>query len=202
MPACLRLPCRDRRDDRRDSSRGRSAWDATPSRRVERDEWEVTPARGSSGGGGPGSSRRPTSVRDTPLAGRSSWDAAAAAPATARGGDAGAGTGAYKPRSSVRFDVERSPALTPAWQSSGWSRQQPKAGERRELERSPDLDAARGGKGDAVLQQEMEENERQLDRDWYDQVGWPRGRRSRCADKGGCSSGCVRVRRRQTWDNG
>ncbi|KAL4449004.1 hypothetical protein ABPG77_007721 [Micractinium sp. CCAP 211/92] len=165
---------RDRRDDRRDSSRGRSAWDATPSRRVERDEWEVTPARGS--GGGPGSSRRPTSVRDTPLAGRSSWDAAAAAPATARGDGSGAGTGAYKPRSTVRFDVERSPALTPAWQSSGWSRQQPKAGERRELERSPDLDAPRGGAGgkeDAALRQELEENERQLDRDWYDQEEGP-----------------------------
>lgn len=171
--ARLRLPCRDRRDDRRDGSRGHSAWDATPSRRVEQDEWEVTPARGGSGGGSGGTSRRPSSVRDTPLAGRSSWDAAAAAPSTARGAGPGAGTGAYKPRSNVRFDVERSPALTPAWQSSGWSRQQPKAGERRELERSPDLDAGRGapaGQGDTALRQEMEENERQLDRDWYDQV--------------------------------
>lgn len=147
--------CRDdrRRDDRdrrrddgrgggEDRGRGRSAWDATPSRRAEADEWETTPSRGGGGGGSlpPSGSRRPSSVRDTPLAGRgSSWDAAAAAPESARSG-AGGGTGAYKPRSSVRFDVERSPALTPAWHSSSWEKQRgPKPGERRSVERSPDL---------------------------------------------------------------
>jgi hypothetical protein len=107
--------------------------------------------------------------------GRSSWDAAAAAPESARGGGGAAGgaTGAYKPRSSVRFDVERSPALTPAWKSSGWSReqaQQKKAGERREVERSPDLHPDRNAEVDEVLKAEMQLNERQLDRDWYSQV--------------------------------
>lgn len=133
---------RDRRDERRsggdDRGRGRSAWDATPSRQQPADEWEVTPARSGGSSGSGGTSRRPSSVRDTPLAGsRSGWDAAAAAPDVARAGGGG-GKGGYKPRSSVRFDVERSPALTPAWQSSSWSKER-KAGERRDVERSPDL---------------------------------------------------------------
>jgi len=30
--------------------------------------------------------------------------------------------GAPRPRSSVRFDVEESPALTPTWKSASWNR--------------------------------------------------------------------------------
>jgi pre-mRNA-splicing factor ATP-dependent RNA helicase DHX38/PRP16 len=68
----------------------------------------------------------------------------------------------------VRFDVERSPALTPAWQSSSWSKER-KAGERRDVERSPDLQPDRTAEVDEALVAEMKANERQLDRDWYDQ---------------------------------
>ena len=132
----------------------------------------MTPSR--AGGSAPPSSRRPSSARDTPLAGgRSSWDAAAAAPELARaGGGGGNATGGYKPRSSVRFDVERSPALTPAWKSSSWAKAAPsKRGERRDVERSPDLAEGRGGAATEADVREREESERQLDRDWYDQVG-------------------------------
>jgi len=40
--------------------------------------------------------------------------------ATPRAGAAVAG--APRPRSSVRFDVEESPALTPTWKSASWNR--------------------------------------------------------------------------------
>ncbi|GAB4824172.1 hypothetical protein N2152v2_011218, partial [Parachlorella kessleri] len=122
------------------SARGRSSWESTPSRRSageEGDEWEMTPARPGegAGGGGSSSSRRHrgggASARDTPLAGgRSSWDAVARAPEVARAGSATAAAagGAPRPRSGVRFDVEPSPALTPTWQSSSWSRETRKRG--------------------------------------------------------------------------
>lgn len=65
------------------------------------------------------------------------------APRSAGTGTAAAAGAAPRPRSGVRFDVEASPALTPTWQSSSWSRdaaaKKRAAGGGRDVERSPDL---------------------------------------------------------------
>jgi hypothetical protein len=72
-----------------------------------------------------------------------------------------AGVGMQRDRSGIRF--EESPAITPSWKSNSWNLRQDR-GTRAPGERSPDLKPAT----DELLDQDLTENEKQLDRDWYD----------------------------------
>ena len=187
---------RDRDRDRGGgSSSRRSNWDAaTPLRRPEADEWEVTPARPGGGGSGSGGGSAAPSPWESDMgpprgrggtgtgARRGAWDGGAtpSLPQVARpggGGGGGPATGASAAAGGiggrVTFDMEPSPALTPSWKSTSWSR----AAERRDREAagSPELapDDRRGADGadsfDEALRREAEAEERQLERDWYDQ---------------------------------
>lgn len=115
--------------------------------------------------------------------GGSAWEAREGdTPTPARAGGAASatpgGSGGVPPkfRSSVRFEtVEPSPALTPTWKSTSWSRQEKQHKSGTEVDRSPDLvNAGRGAWGDdteegAKARALWEEEQKQLDRSWYDQ---------------------------------
>lgn len=184
----------ERRDsERRDggggltaSSRQRSDWEAaTPLRRPDADEWDMTPARP----GGPiGGDRRAGAApspweSDTPRRHQrqgggtgGSWGSSAtpALPELARPGSASAAGGGASVAAAalsggrVAFDVAPSPALTPSWKSSSWS----KAAARRDVEEagSPELrrgaGGQEGGEFDEALKRELELDERQAERDW------------------------------------
>ncbi|KAG2440689.1 hypothetical protein HYH02_010267 [Chlamydomonas schloesseri] len=177
----------------------RSEWDnTTPLRRGGGDdEWALTPVvpsgrPGDSRPTGPGSSRpgAPRSSHasggwaaggDTPLPAAAVPSGGAAVPSgrSGAGGGAAAGGGGF---GRVQFDTAPSPALTPSWKSSSWNRQGGGPGGagggkggRGPVERSPDLrpegeEGPPGADGfDEVYAREKEDEERQMERDWYDQ---------------------------------
>mmetsp|Transcript_29689 Transcript_29689/g.83695 ORF Transcript_29689/g.83695 Transcript_29689/m.83695 type:complete len:1298 (+) Transcript_29689:152-4045(+) len=164
---------------RRGSSRAREggtpvAWEpsSTPLRQVaDDDEWRTTPSRPQSGRrrgwGGGSSSAWEARTGDTPRPAR----AGSATPAVAGAGGSSASAG--KPpkfQSSVRFDtVEESPALTPSWKSTSWSRPS-KSKTSADVERSPDLaeDKENLNGGDDEERARWEAAQRDLDRSWYD----------------------------------
>ncbi|KAK9816661.1 hypothetical protein WJX72_003431 [[Myrmecia] bisecta] len=157
--------------ERPSSERGRSSWEAgTPSRRSGYDEWESTPSRGRDGSAAPSPwERRGGDTPQRMTTGRStgsSWDyLASPAPSPVRAGS-GKGASVPRPRSSVRFEVEPSPVITPSWQSNSWNKKKTSQsnGER---EPSPELRPD----GEAVLARDenWQQAEKQVDRDWYDQ---------------------------------
>jgi len=164
---------RDERDYReRSSSRpvDRGGWEAsTPRRSGGPDEWETTPAAGRSQ-----QSPSPWTSRggDTPVRGGSqtpsrgwgsgsAWNAKSGGLTPVRPG--GSGASALPQRSSVRFaGPNASPALTPSWKSNAWAGKAGLAAGGRE--ESPELKPDTDG----LLSEEWEQNEKQLDRDWYD----------------------------------
>eukprot|EP00200_Dunaliella_tertiolecta_P008619 CAMPEP_0202370528 /NCGR_PEP_ID=MMETSP1127-20130417/2125_1 /ASSEMBLY_ACC=CAM_ASM_000462 /TAXON_ID=3047 /ORGANISM="Dunaliella tertiolecta, Strain CCMP1320" /LENGTH=1402 /DNA_ID=CAMNT_0048966503 /DNA_START=21 /DNA_END=4229 /DNA_ORIENTATION=- len=164
---------------------GRGEWDPTPVRQSREEEWDTTPL--------PPSSRRDESTHlhgrtsNRSLAGTgtyrsslaSGWgasDTPLPAAAMPRGASVGGrpGTGGI---GRVQFDTAPSPALTPSWKSTSWSKAAsapPKRGD--VAERSPDLrpeeeDAPKeppADEFDEILRREHELDERQMERDWYD----------------------------------
>ncbi|KAL6760535.1 P-loop containing nucleoside triphosphate hydrolase protein [Haematococcus lacustris] len=171
------------------------------------DEWEMTPAaasgRGSAPAGSlgrgpgsgssfrgtaPGASGRVGSHRSS-LSGGGGWGDGSDTPLPAAAQPRGAGTGSLasgvgavaggRTFGKVQFDMPgASPALTPTWKSTSWSKAAAgvagaaKKGEIRE--RSPELKPAGApGEGhddsfDEQMKREVEAEERQLERDWYD----------------------------------
>ncbi len=129
----------------------RSSWEstATPLRTTNDDEWaDMTPARpGSGADAGPAVAASPweSSTPRRGGTGYGSWDSSStpALPALSKPGS-GSGSRAGRPPTGlgagsggrVKFDVAPSPALTPSWKSSSWSKGGGKAGER---EASPEL---------------------------------------------------------------
>eukprot|EP00798_Chlamydomonas_sp_ICE-L_P027222 gene27222-2471_t len=172
---------RDRDGYERPSSvrRGRD-WEPTPLRQVpSADEWEMTPIV-------PSGSRPSSSHRDSGRPPRSSAGSAwvsggdtplpeAAVPMGAMASGGGGSSRGSARAGRVEFDVAPSPALTPTWKSASWNRPQKKAtGKGEEVERSPDLRPEEERRGDEdgfdeTMRRELELDERQQERDWYDQ---------------------------------
>eukprot|EP00879_Flechtneria_rotunda_P008294 GHRR01008688.1.p1 GENE.GHRR01008688.1~~GHRR01008688.1.p1 ORF type:complete len:458 (+),score=154.24 GHRR01008688.1:206-1375(+) len=130
---------------------------------------------------GSGSSLRPGSSRVASRQGLSSgsngralWDGsstpampAAATPGSSRSMAPGSSTAASGV-GRVRFEVEASPALTPTWKSTSWSRQKKDGTSGAEGDDSPKLGEDGAGEFDEALKREAELEEIQLERDWYD----------------------------------
>lgn len=137
-------PSSSRSEPRSHGRSSRSDWEtATPLRRPDEDEWDMTPARPGTGSRQAGVAASPWES-DTPRRGGKStpsvWDSSAtpALPAVAKpGGKSGIPTGESNTGGRVKFDVEHSPALTPSWKSTSWS----KAAAKRDTEgaASPEL---------------------------------------------------------------
>lgn len=138
---------RDRRDHNGIYART-SEFERRHDRRDQRSSWaQQTPSRSASG------------WETTPA--RGSWDRRVAPPQPARpSGNSTADR--YHRKSNVRFDIEQSPALTPTWRSTSWNRKQVSHTRKGFIEeKSPELeDELKGGN--------WEEQERELERDWYD----------------------------------
>lgn len=178
----------------RSSSRERDEWEATPSVPSGSRSNHQTPSLGGStrGEGGwrqqqPSRGGWTSSNNQTPLP-----QAAVPGGAALPGGGGGGGGGPSRSLGGigrVQFDMAPSPALTPTWKSASWNKAIPSHndGSKRSgevLERSPELRGGEDGGGikksekdddegktdgyDEQYKRELEEDERQLERDWYD----------------------------------